>query len=93
MENEIIHFNVGGSLYDVARNTLLKFEDTMLANLVSDRWRSGHKDDIIFIDRDGDRFKYILDWYRDGKINIPKTVNINILNIFNKDDLYIYICM
>jgi hypothetical protein len=78
MENEIIHFNVGGTLYDVAKGTLLKFENTMLATLVLDKWRTGCKEEIIFIDRDGERFKYILDWYRDGKINLPKTVNINI---------------
>jgi hypothetical protein len=89
MENEIIHFNVGGSLYDVARNTLLKFENTMLANLVSDRWRNGHKDDIIFIDRDGDRFKYILDWYRDGKIHISKTVTY-LISLTRMT--YIYMC-
>lgn len=77
MKSEIIHFNVGGTLYDVAEDTLLKAEEkTMLANLVSDKWRFG-KQETIFIDRDGERFKYILDWYRDGKINVPKTVAID----------------
>jgi hypothetical protein len=93
MENEIIHFNVGGTLYDVARETLLKFENTMLATLVSDKWRISRKEEIIFIDRDGERFKYILDWYRDGKINIPKTVNINrkSTKCFEKHHLHEYL--
>lgn len=63
-------FNVGGTLYDVAKTTILKFEDTMLAKLVSDKWNKGNE--VIFIDRDGERFKYILDWYRNGKIIVPR---------------------
>jgi hypothetical protein len=65
-------FNVGGTLYDVAKDTILKFEDTMLAKLVSDRWNKDGDKCQIFIDRDGERFKYILDWYRNGKMIVPR---------------------
>lgn len=65
-----------GTHYDVAKDTLLKFEDTMLAKLVSDKWNQ-NSHEAIFIDRDGERFKYILDWYRDGKITVPKIVSID----------------
>jgi hypothetical protein len=53
MTIEVVHFNVGGTLYDVARDTLLKAPDTFLAKLVSDKWNEGQKQEIIFIDRDG----------------------------------------
>jgi hypothetical protein len=45
----------------VARDTLLNAEDTMLAKVVSDKWTAGHNREKIFIDRDGERIKYILD--------------------------------
>lgn len=67
---DIVNLNVGGVNYSVARSTILKFEETMLAKLVSDKWSKGH--DAIFIDRDGERFKYILDWYRNDKIIVPR---------------------
>jgi hypothetical protein len=34
---EIIHFNVGGTYYDVAKETLLKFNDTMLAKVIVEK--------------------------------------------------------
>jgi hypothetical protein len=30
----------------------------------------------LFIDRNGERFQYILDWYRDGRIIVPRTIAI-----------------
>jgi hypothetical protein len=74
---EIVNFNVGGVQYHVARDTVLNAEETMLKKLVSDKWTAGHDEESIFIDRDGERFKYILDWYRDGKIIVPKTVALD----------------
>lgn len=74
---EIVHFNVGGTLYDVARDTLLSATNTMLAKMVSDKWTAKNSREIIFIDRDGERFKYILDWYRNGKIIVPKTIALD----------------
>jgi hypothetical protein len=76
---EIVHLDVGGVQYHVARDTLLSAENTMLAKIVSDKWTTGHNQEIIFIDRDGERFKYILDWYRDRKIVVPKTVALDAL--------------
>jgi hypothetical protein len=73
-----VQLNVGGVFYTVARETLMKFPNTMLSKLVSNRWNTaseGHQEPI-FVDRDGERFKYILDWYRDGCIIIPRTVPV-----------------
>jgi hypothetical protein len=78
-KKEIIHFDVGGTLYKVALTTLMKFPDTMLAALASEKWRQHSADenrDPIFIDRDGELFKYVLAWYRNNAILIPRTVTI-----------------
>jgi hypothetical protein len=77
---EIIRFNVGGTPYEVALATLMKSPETMLAKLASQRWRekSGNKvEKSIFIDRDGEIFKYILAWYRNNVIIIPRTIPVD----------------
>jgi hypothetical protein len=78
---EIIHFNVGGMHYDVAKETLLKFNDTMLAKLIVEKQIKGSIQEPLFIDRNGERFQYILDWYRDGRISVPKTIGIDAVKI------------
>jgi hypothetical protein len=75
MKREIVIFNVGGTRYDVAIDILMKFEDTLLAQMVVLKWNKSSQEPI-YIERDGERFRYILDWYRDGRINVPKTDSI-----------------
>lgn len=79
MMTKIIELNVGGMRYDVAEDTLMKYEDTMLAKMVADKWQKGGDQEPKFIDRDGERFRYILDWYRDGRITVPRTITIDAL--------------
>lgn len=62
--SRIVRLNVGGTRYEVSRNTLMRLEGSMLAILISGQWREGDVEDEIFIDRDGNRFKYILDYLR-----------------------------
>lgn len=78
-KENVIRFNVGGTPYEVALATLMKSPETMLAKLASTRWRerSGNDaDEPIFIDRDGEIFKYILAWYRNNVILIPRTIPV-----------------
>ena len=67
---KIVRFNVGGIRYEVARSLLELHPDTMLARMVSEQWQE-NPDAEIFIERDGCRFKYVLDYLRDGKVHIP----------------------
>lgn len=72
-EPKTIRINVGGQFYEVSRSLIEQHEDTMLARLVSDTWLAD-PDATIFIDRDGERFKYVLDYLRYGKVSLPFTV-------------------
>lgn len=76
--NDVVCLNVGGMLYTVSRSTLMKFPDTMLAVMLSERWSDNTKNlsEPLFIDRDPLRFRYILDFYRDGHIELPVSVSI-----------------
>ncbi len=67
----IVQLNVGGTLYKVSRDTLMRYEDSMLANLVSGKWKEGEGDDEIFIDRNGRRFEWVLDYLRSDRVYVP----------------------
>jgi BTB/POZ domain len=78
-----VRFNVGGTKYEVATSTVLSHPDTMLARLVSERWngkngkrpREEDDQDEIFIDSDGKRFHFVLDFMRHKRVFLPKSVS------------------
>jgi len=72
IDQKMITLNVGGKHFTTSLETL-KRGDTMLSAMFSGRFRLEIGDDgAYFIDRTPDRFQYILDYLRDGKINLPK---------------------
>ena len=75
-----IRLNVGGTSYEVSRSTIEQYPDTMLARMVSEAWSSDDGSDkdkkALFIDRDGERFRYVLDYMRDGSdVSLPVLVS------------------
>ena len=95
-----IEFDVGGTVYKVSKSLLDMFPDTMLASLASPRWNQ-HSEQAesesteqkpIFIDRNGERFQYVLDYMRDnGTVNLPPTISqdavINDLEFFGFENV------
>ena len=69
---DIAKFNIGGHRYEVSRSLLLNHPDTMLAKSASDQWQEDPESEI-FIERDGQRFRFVLDYLRDGKVGLPIT--------------------
>ena len=57
-----VKFNVGGKANETSRSLFLWHEDTMLARLVSDRQMD--PTETIFIDRDGEIFRFVLNFLR-----------------------------
>lgn len=73
----VVKFNVGGRKYEVAESLLALYPDSMLFRSASERWRPDESDGAvgeIFIERDGERFRYCLDWMRDGVVYLPRHV-------------------
>ncbi|GAX22423.1 hypothetical protein FisN_14Hu037 [Fistulifera solaris] len=75
MDNKIVRLNVGGTRYDVSRDTLARCEGSMLASLISKQWKEGNLNEPIFIDRNGRLFEYILDYLRTNEVHLPLSVN------------------
>ena len=66
-----VKFNVGGRYYEVSRSMIQKFPSTMLARMISETWPP---EVTLFIDRDSDRFRFCLDYMRDGEVWLPLNV-------------------
>ena len=70
-----VHFNVGGKIYEVSRSLIEKYPDSMLRTLISKTWLNDEHNDPLFIECDGERFSYCLDYMRYGKVALPITVS------------------
>jgi len=73
-ETATVTFNVGGTTFEVATSLIEQHGTTMLARLVSDTWqgvKDSDKASNLFIDRDGNRFAYVLDFLRYGHVTLP----------------------
>lgn len=85
----IVRLNVGGMIYCTTASTLSSQGSTnLLASLVNGRHENVLRDDsgAIFIDRDGELFRYILDYLRTGKWRIP--ANVNKRDVFDEARYY-----
>merc|ERR1712079_202184 len=66
--SEIITLRVGGRIFRTSKATLLKslYFKALLGNKFGDQARDGS----YFIDRDGDFFKYIMRFLRNGRVTV-----------------------
>lgn len=91
-EPTTVQFDVGGTVYKVSRSLVNAFPQTMLARLISKTWQID-PNATIFIDRNGERFLYILDYMRDKEVHlplsIPKAALVRDLHYFGFDDILV----
>mmetsp|Transcript_17776 Transcript_17776/g.50893 ORF Transcript_17776/g.50893 Transcript_17776/m.50893 type:complete len:256 (-) Transcript_17776:201-968(-) len=68
--HDIVELNVGGTLYTATRQTLTKDANSMLGAMFAERNRPLCKDvqGRVFLDRDGQLFRYILRYLRDSQL-------------------------
>ena len=73
---DIIKLNVGGIIFNTTKNTLTNtLEPNYFNSILSKHWETCcDKDENIFIDRDGEYFKPILNFLRTGVIYIEPDI-------------------
>ena len=69
-----VKLDVGGVLFKVSRTLVEAKESSMIAALVSKRWNEDAQA-TIFIDRDGENFRYCLQFLRNGCVDLPLTIS------------------
>ena len=72
-----VRFNVGGTPFEVSRSLLSTHDmlkTTALGRMISDMWQHD-PDAIIFIDRDGEIFRHVLQYLRYGHVNLPLSIS------------------
>lgn len=84
-----IHLNVGGWFYTTTLNTLRKIDSSMLSVMFSNKFPTirDQKTGYVFIDRDGELFKYILSFLRTGIWDIPNDLSL-IQRLMIESDYY-----
>ncbi|TPP58971.1 potassium voltage-gated channel protein Shal [Fasciola gigantica] len=66
-----IIINVSGRRFETWRSTLEKFPDTLLGSDEKEYFREINSDEYFF-DRDPELFRFIIAYYRSGKLHLPK---------------------
>lgn len=73
MSDDLLTLNVGGVQYTTTRNTLLRYPESMLGKMFDGNFVPSckDKDGNHFIDRDGELFRYVLNFLRSGRLKLP----------------------
>lgn len=70
---EKLALNVSGRHYEAWLQTVERFPDTLLGSAEREYFRDADTGQYFF-DRDPDLFRYILNYYRTGRIHMPRDV-------------------
>lgn len=86
--DSLVQLNVGGTNYMTLQSTLLKFQNSIFPELFDKSTSvdsvTGAK--VIFIDRDGNLFRFILEFLRIGRVELPS--NFGELQLLKREALY-----
>ena len=76
MSQDIVKLNVGGRIYSTSRSILTRYPDSMLGAMFGGNLpleNNTDSDGNYFIDRDGELFRYILNFLRVSKLILPNS--------------------
>jgi|SRR6218665_1144323 len=69
---DAVRLNVGGVLYTTTRSTLLRYPNSMLGAMFNGSMSTSvDENGYYFIDRDGQIFRYILNFLRSSQLSLP----------------------
>lgn len=69
-----VQIDVGGIKYKIAQSLLEAHPETKLAKALQPQGGEAEGGEV-FVDRNGSRFQYVLDYMRDGKVHLPVDVS------------------
>jgi len=75
--DHVVELDVGGVMFKTTTSTLQSVEGSMLASMFSGRYKIPKSGGAVFMDRDGTHFRYILNYLRNGRVNIPRDITLH----------------
>ena len=73
-----ITLDVGGTHFKTSRSTLTAHPDSFFAKLLDGALPAATADDgAYFVDRDATHFRYILNFLRDGQVDVPRSLPLH----------------
>lgn len=70
--SEIVKLNVGGMIYTTTKSTLCKYPNSMIGAMFNGSMSTSlDENGCVFIDRDGELFKYVLNYLRSSRLALP----------------------
>jgi hypothetical protein len=75
--NVPVRFNVSGQIFETRIGTFFRWPRTLLGEMFPGEER--HEGKEVFLDRDPLAFAVILNWYRYGKLMIPSSVPLQLI--------------
>jgi len=69
--SSVVKLNVGGTVYCTTADTLLRSGPSFFSGLLSVHFKQVLHEGALFIDRDGCRFRYVLNFLRNGTVVCP----------------------
>ena len=81
MSTEIVELNIGGTLFSTTKNILTNTIDiNYFYSVFSEHWETTlDKNNRIFIDRNGELFRPILDYLRTGVLYISESITEHLI--------------
>ncbi|KAK4524606.1 hypothetical protein GAYE_SCF04G2507 [Galdieria yellowstonensis] len=77
MPSAVVKLNVGGKYFETTVDTLTKYSDSMLFAWFSGKYAvQTDENGYVFLDRDGDRFRHILNYLRCGTVHIGEDIHL-----------------
>ncbi|CAL2034490.1 unnamed protein product [Caenorhabditis brenneri] len=73
MFSNIVMLDIGGTIFKTSKTTLTKYDGMLKTMLETSVPISQHESDAIFIDRSPKHFDKILNFLRDGEVNLPSS--------------------
>ena len=87
-DGNVVKLNVGGFSFQTTTTTLTSYPDSMLSAMFSGRYKlPTDEKGRVFIDRDGTHFRYILNFLRDGTLNVAQD-HVILMDILQEAQFY-----
>lgn len=88
-DSDVVTINVGGTVHlQTEKEVLCSVEGSTLQKLFSDMHELKKINEEVFLDRDGETFKHVVNYLRNGRTVLPEFTDKNSALLFQKETAF-----